>query len=507
MKTFIKDFTGRNWLFEIIDNWLRNTTERFFILTGEPGVGISAISTELIQRSYITAYHFCQAGDVETTKSSNILRSLAVQLANLPNYGEALASTIKPVDLLSQVSNIDPSMTESQIAKLYIDNLAPNDPENELEILIKAPLSILQPTNILVLIDSLYEAAITEDENIIRLFAQLSNLDLPSFVRFILTSRPRDPLLREFSTVTPYYIENTSQENLADIWQYVEERLKQPDFQDILSKPSREAPVTSGILSSQIVNWAKGNFLYTKLLLDNIVAKQSLDNIEALPKSIDDIYHSFLNKINADECQRYQHILNILTVAQQPLTQEKLTNFTSIDNISHYLEELHEFLYVDNETYSIFHQSLRDYLLDKKRSGDFWCDASLYHNSIIQYYQQDTTWEEVDFQKFDNYGLMYLVRHLDAVRRIEEVYTLLTSSNKWMEAKFSAFSSNAPYIDDLELAINKFPKLLQPDQLRMLMKRYVALRNTQTGTGKQKCENQSAGEIRMFYIEEEAPKL
>lgn len=504
MKTSIKDFTGRSWLFEVIDNWLTNTSTRFLILTGEPGVGISTISDQLIQRGYISAYHFCLAGDVETTKSSNLLRSIAIQLGNLPNYGHALASTIKPVDLLAQVNSIDLSMTESQIAKLYIDNLAPNDPENELEILIKAPLAILQPqpTNIVILIDSLYEAAITGDENIIRLFAQLSNLDLPSWVRFILTSRPKDPLLQEFSTIAPYYIENTSQENLTDIWQYVEERLKQPHFQNIFHK----APVTSGILSSQIVNWAKGNFLYTKLLIDNIVAKQSLDNLEALPKSIDDIYHSFLNDINADEQQHYQQILGILTVAQQPLTQEQLKNFTNIENTSHYLEELHEFLYLDNETYTIFHQSLRDYFLDKKRSGNFWCDASFYHNLVIQYYQQDNTWEEVDFQKVDKYGLLYLVRHLDAARRIEEVYTLLTSSSKWMEAKFSAFSSNAPYIDDLELAINKFPKLLQPDQLRMLMKRYVALRNTQAATGKKR-GNQTGAEMRMFFIEEEAPKL
>ncbi|BDA69384.1 hypothetical protein CAL7716_035500 [Calothrix sp. PCC 7716] len=508
MKTSIKDFTGRSWLFEVIDNWLRNTTERFFILTGESGVGISSISNQLIQRSYITAYHFCQAGDLETTKSSNILRSLAIQLGNLPNYGQALASTIKLVDLQAQVNSIDSSMTESQIAKLYIDNLAPNDPENELEILIKAPLTILQPqpTNIVILIDSLYEAAITGDENIIRLFAQLSNLDLPSCVRFILTSRPRDPLLQEFSTVTPYYIENTSQENLTDIWQYVEERLKQPHFQNILTVSVQGAPVTSGILSSQITNWAKGNFLYAKLLINNIVAKQSLDNLEPSSKNIDGIYHSFLNNINVDERQNYQHILNILIVAQQPLTQEQLTNFTNIDNLSQYLKELHEFLYVDNETYSIFHQSLRDYFLDKKRSGEFWCDASFYHNLVIQYYQQDTTWEEVDFQKFDKYGLLYLVRHLDAARRIEEVYNLLTSSSKWMEAKYNAFSSNAPYIDDLELAINKFPKLLQPDQLRMLMKRYVALRNIQAGTEKKR-ENQVGGERCMFFIEEEAPKL
>jgi DNA replication protein DnaC len=37
-------FTGREWVFEEIDRWLQQDNERFFILTGEPGVGKSAIA-------------------------------------------------------------------------------------------------------------------------------------------------------------------------------------------------------------------------------------------------------------------------------------------------------------------------------------------------------------------------------------------------------------------------------------------------------------------------------
>ncbi|WP_392476494.1 hypothetical protein [Nostoc sp. C110] len=36
-------FTGREWIFKEIDRWLQQSNERFFILTGEPGVGKSAI--------------------------------------------------------------------------------------------------------------------------------------------------------------------------------------------------------------------------------------------------------------------------------------------------------------------------------------------------------------------------------------------------------------------------------------------------------------------------------
>jgi RecA-family ATPase len=38
-------FTGREWVFEEIDRWLQQDNERFFILTGESGVGKSAMQS------------------------------------------------------------------------------------------------------------------------------------------------------------------------------------------------------------------------------------------------------------------------------------------------------------------------------------------------------------------------------------------------------------------------------------------------------------------------------
>jgi hypothetical protein len=39
-----ENFKGRQWVFDEIDRWLTEREERFFILTGEPGVGKSAIA-------------------------------------------------------------------------------------------------------------------------------------------------------------------------------------------------------------------------------------------------------------------------------------------------------------------------------------------------------------------------------------------------------------------------------------------------------------------------------
>lgn len=75
------DFTERDWICHKIDRWLKNKSERFFILTKEPEVGKSVIAAQLIKiRDYIKAYHFCRVEDVETVRPSRILRSLALQL-------------------------------------------------------------------------------------------------------------------------------------------------------------------------------------------------------------------------------------------------------------------------------------------------------------------------------------------------------------------------------------------------------------------------------------------
>lgn len=47
LEKLTQGFTGRQWVFDDIDRWLRNSDERFFILTGELGVRNSEIAALL----------------------------------------------------------------------------------------------------------------------------------------------------------------------------------------------------------------------------------------------------------------------------------------------------------------------------------------------------------------------------------------------------------------------------------------------------------------------------
>jgi hypothetical protein len=328
-----QSFTGREWVFEEIDRWLQQDNERFFILTGEPGVGKSTIAAHLIQtRKDIVAYHLCQAAELETLKPGRILRSLTAQLMEtVPDYGLALLNTIKATleaDVKIQVKQA----SDSKIREVYIENLNPSDLEKEdlenvLDILIRAPLAALPkiyderhkpaPERAIFLIDALDVAVSTEDaaqddEDIVTLLAALlEDESLPSWVRFILTSRPDRRVLREFEPLQPYKLEEMSQQNLGDIRHYIQKRLAEPAFHNQLEA----AQMSSQTLVDELTQLSMGNFRYVRFLLDDLEAgKHSLNNLAVLPESLAETYAKDLSKwFSVDElAERCQKILKVL---------------------------------------------------------------------------------------------------------------------------------------------------------------------------------------------------
>jgi hypothetical protein len=65
-----KDFTGREWVFREIDKWLADANAaRFFIITGAPASGKTAIAAMLTRLRDLAAYHFCVASQSNTLNS------------------------------------------------------------------------------------------------------------------------------------------------------------------------------------------------------------------------------------------------------------------------------------------------------------------------------------------------------------------------------------------------------------------------------------------------------
>lgn len=446
------------------------------ILVANPGVGKSAIAARLTQtRDDILAYHFCTAGDSATVVPNRVFRALAAQLIeNLPGYGEALANTIDPYRTEIKVNIRVERMLGGSVVGVYIENLVASDPQEVLDILLRAPLQELTPPAkpCFILIDSLDEAAtFTGGETLPRLLSKVG--DPPSWVRFLCTSRPERPVLRYFDELDPYILDAESEENLRDTELYVTRRAAGPQLADRLGA----AEVEPETFTRRVADLARGNFLYTQVLLDDIEAgRQPLDDLAALPQSLDGIYHQFLARFTFDEWRdRYQPLFGVLAVARQPITQAHLEQFTGISAtvlnqdlgvVQQFLTEGHDT--EGNTTYTLFHQSIRDYLLDKKRSQDFWCGPQEGHARIADYYLN--AWggleaglpELGEQEKRDldgGYGLHHLVAHLERANRAEDVHHMLLLErqvgehwvNIWYAAK-EATGDTGGYLTDAKHA-------------------------------------------------------
>jgi len=103
-------FSGRNWVFDYIHKWLALPEgNRFFLLTGEPGSGKTAIAARLSQFSsgsaappancqkfspgFLSAIHFCSVRAGTWIDPISFARSFALQLAQAnPRFAQALAT-------------------------------------------------------------------------------------------------------------------------------------------------------------------------------------------------------------------------------------------------------------------------------------------------------------------------------------------------------------------------------------------------------------------------------
>lgn len=61
----------------------------------------------------------------------------------------------------------------------------------------------------------------------------------------------------------------------------------------------RAANLQAGALLAQLEDLPIGNVLYTRVLLDDVEAgRQLLDDLAALPRAMDEIYHNFLLRLD-----------------------------------------------------------------------------------------------------------------------------------------------------------------------------------------------------------------
>ncbi|MDO5328488.1 MAG: TIR domain-containing protein [Coriobacteriia bacterium] len=190
-------YIERKWLIEKINNWFENpNSNQVFCLYGSQGTGKSTFAAHLMfQTYYIVAGIFFEFNDKKLCRKKNIIITLAYQLATkIPEYREALYRKLKDMN-----PSFDSKDNNTNFFKDF--EFHDGDEYNLFRELITdlLPAEFGNHHKYVILLDALDEAYQNDKEIVEFLYENFKNF--PSWMKFIITSRPEYRITKQFGTM------------------------------------------------------------------------------------------------------------------------------------------------------------------------------------------------------------------------------------------------------------------------------------------------------------------
>ena len=451
-----RDFTGREWVFREINDWLQASKQRVFLLTGGPGSGKSALAARLIQMSQgevpakdypnlrqgsLTFFHFCQASN---DKALNPLRFVEALSQHIARRYQPFANALTEVgdqqiyiDVKQTVGTAD-QITGVVINSINIGNLSARVAFDRL---VRRPLEQLCTPDfndtIVILVDALDEALTYDpDENILTLLRDATDhaADLPANVRILLTSRPDPRVLSAIGKASLDLIDDAP-DDIDEVRDYTYRRLSM-----LPEQRQRD-------LADLVADAAEANFLYARYVLDdllpNIDQMKDLSGL-MLPDGLDDIYRQFLKRELGRNLERweerYRPLLGVLAVARgEGLTREQLVGVTGLtqSKTDDILRACAQYLAGSKSDgpFHIYHQSFREFLLT---DDDYQVYPAESNQTIADFFMEEYAGNWLNCE--EDYALQYIPNHLiEAMKQetrkrtrqklMDDLFGLLTDFN------------------------------------------------------------------------------
>jgi hypothetical protein len=457
-----RDFTGREWLWGEVNDWLVAPGPQYFLLTGEPGCGKTAGAARLVQFSrgvvapsprferlspgFLTAFHFC-SDQIDPVVFS---RSVALQLARIPAYAQVLKDVgdrVADIQVTYNVTNAEAGTTLNGVVinNLYVSGLGGRSAFSRL---VLDPLRTIYQDGydapVTLLVDSLDDSRRYSDgATIADLIADLQGID--PRVRVLATSKPDQRLTSALITedgepaVTLVDL-GAGTLARADTAEYLRRRLSDPGLRPRLDRAPLTRPLDEVV--EDLAAAAEGNFLIAKLFADAI-EKEAQDGgyklltlpRERVPRNLDSFYRFFLLEriragVTTDEwLTRYSPVLGVLAVARTPLTTARTAAFANVspDVAGVVMWAIEPFLeptrVPDGLARAFYHRTFADFLLSPDESRNpYPIDARTYHKRVAAACRgliPDAAGSD------DPYALAYLPFHLREAGQVDELCELL----------------------------------------------------------------------------------
>ncbi|MEG5018494.1 MULTISPECIES: ATP-binding protein [unclassified Microcoleus] len=330
-----QDFTGRQFVFEAIIEFLQKNPKGYFVLEADPGVGKSSIMAKLVllmKRRCVVHFNSQSQG---TVKAKQFLENACTQLI--------------------QAFKLDyPKLPEN----------ATTD-GNFLSRLLGEVSAKLGGKKLVFVVDALDEVDLSDHgrgSNVLYLPDAL-----PDNVYFIVSKRPESLPLPNHQV---FDLMQYSAESLADVKLYIDKRTSNSaSIQSWISRQNlqREQFVVAVAEKSQ------NNFMYLRYVLNDIDSGKYSDvNLQDLPRELEGYYEKHWARMemavrDRELRRRKLKVIYLLTKTRKPVSCDILADFAEEDalDLQEVLDDWEQFLRRSSETppdYSIYHASFQRFL-------------------------------------------------------------------------------------------------------------------------------------------------
>ncbi|MBQ3589290.1 MAG: toll/interleukin-1 receptor domain-containing protein [Clostridia bacterium] len=325
---YYSSFCGRRSAFEAFEKFLASP-KNFFWVKASPGAGKTAFASMLSWKysNHVSAIHFCRFNNSDRANPKYIITSIAYQLAHaIPEYKEKLYGLVG------------------------LENIFEKNPTRIFEYLLVEPtadIRLTQPT--VIIIDALDESSFHGDNEICALLQRMRDR-IPSWMKFVLTSRDESNIRTYLSTIATTY-ELSDAENKQDLREYYRS----------------EFPEASDEKIEALLAKSEGSFLYATEIVKQIREDNlSLDDISFFPVGIYGFFYDWLSRLfgpNSNSNIPFNSIkpvFEFLCISKEPVNVDFLGEYLEIDEYelmpmlaiisglfpirNHYIEPLHKSL-------------------------------------------------------------------------------------------------------------------------------------------------------------------
>lgn len=355
-----KEFYGRKWLSDYIEDWKEKDKNKSLIIYGAPGTGKSAFCVNFAHyNANVYGCFLCEWNREYSINANQLIRTMAFRLATkLPDYRSLLLEQLN-----QQVGDLS-CMSDDAL----------------FEFLLSYPLNHLVDggrNSGVVIIDGLDEAEVEGDNPLASVFSKCVD-QLPRWIKFVFTSRPEKNVTSLFNATKSVNLVTDIPDGFNDIMAYLLRAL---------SIELQQVPNRIDILN-RICKLSEGVFLYAELFVEDVKNGQiDLNNTTGFPRGLSDFYRQsmqrkFKSRKQFEEIKTFIELLSVSdTVPEQIVIDAcqytKYTYLRILDNMGSWVNRNNEM----QNALGFSHKSLADWFTDESQSGYYYVDKN--HGALV----------------------------------------------------------------------------------------------------------------------------